>query len=900
MPGATTGWTSPLLELLFEEPDVGRCLVAPDGSVLRVNAEWLRSTGASLDEVLGADAASLFPETRDMALAMHARARAGHHVDVPLHAQRLQGRETWWEGAIDPVPMEGGTGLLITTREVPAAWRREVAASSGRIVRGAGERRRRGDGHLVRAIANNIHDQIVLLEAVRDPSGEIAGWRYVDANDAAVELLGTTREEVVGKPLAAVLGERAAIVAQRLGRVLATGERERYEATYGGRMLLVTLFRIDASTVASASIEVTSQRRAEEALRRANDRLRLVQDAARIGSWDWNVVTGELVWSDRCKALYGLPPDTAMTYDVFLAAVHPDDRPRIQEAVRSALEAGGRYEVEMRAVHPDGGVRWITSTGEAYLDAGGRAVRMSGMAFDVSERKRTETALRDAAETAERTQAALAHAGAMANLGAWWIDVVDERDVNASPLHWSDEVYRIFGYQPREVPVSNEFFFAHVHPDDRKRVSDAVASALAAGQQYVVEHRVVRRDGTERVVLEHGEARRDGNGRLVRIVGAVQDVTDRKRAEEELRRADQRKSEFLAILSHELRNPLAPIRNGAYLLERAAPGSHQAARAREAIRRQTEHLTRLVDDLLDVTRISRGKIALHRERIDLREIAWKTTDDLQSSLAQAGIALRLDPGAGRPVWIDADPTRVSQVLGNLLQNSIKFTPRGGTVAVSIATADGAAELRVRDTGVGMDPATVQQMFEPFAQGDHSLARSAGGLGLGLALVKGLVELHGGAVEAHSDGVGKGAEFLVRLPLAAAAAEDAAGGRAAAGGEARAILVVEDNVDAAQTLADILELDGHRVTIAHDGRSGIELARRLRPDVVLCDIGLPDLDGYAVARELRRDGALRETRLVALSGYAQPEDRERAREAGFDAHLAKPPDLDALKRVLAGR
>jgi PAS domain S-box-containing protein len=421
------------------------------------------------------------------------------------------------------------------------------------------------------------------------------------------------------------------------------------------------------------------------------------------------------------------------------------------------------------------------------------------------------------------------------------------------------------------------------------------APAAAPGDDAPTELELVRRDGT-RVPVLIGRAAEDGNEESVAF---VLDISERKRAEEALREADRRKDEFLAILSHELRNPLAPIRNSVYLLTRADPAGPQAARARQVIDRQTQHLTRLVDDLLDVTRISRGKIELQRVRLDLRDVVRKTADDVRSMFEQSGVELRLEHAAG-PLWVDADPTRVAQVVGNLLHNAMKFTPHGGKVVVYAGPADGRAEVIVRDTGIGLDPAELNTLFEPFAQADRTLARSQGGLGLGLALVRGLVQQHGGQVSAHSEGAGRGAEFRVSLPLAPA--DPAASERAAVGaGAPRArVLIIEDNPDAAQSLAEVLQLRGHDVRIAHDGRSGITAAAALVPDVVLCDIGLPDIDGYAVARALRANGALRDTRLVAVSGYAQPEDQERAREAGFVAYLAKPPHLDKLDELFPAR
>ena len=378
------------------------------------------------------------------------------------------------------------------------------------------------------------------------------------------------------------------------------------------------------------------------------------------------------------------------------------------------------------------------------------------------------------------------------------------------------------------------------------------------------------------------------------------DITARRHAEEALREADQRKTEFLGVLSHELRNPLAPIRNSIDLLDRVPANSPQATRARQVVRRQTEQLAHLVDDLLDVTRISRGKIQLHREVLDLCNVVRRTCEDHRSLFDESEIDLRLELPAG-PVQADVDPTRLAQVVGNLLHNANKFTHAGGVVTVGVRVRDGRVEIRVRDTGIGMEPGRVSHMFEPFTQEERSLARTRGGLGLGLALAKGLVELHGGTIDAHSEGVGKGSEFVLTLPLAKPAAQAASTpapvAAAQKAGPKRKVLIIEDNMDAALTLADVLELDGFEVRVARDGTSGIALARQLRPDVILCDIGLPDVDGYEVARALREDESLRSTRLIALSGYAQPEDKLRAGEAGFDAHVSKPTPLDELSGLI---
>jgi signal transduction histidine kinase len=373
------------------------------------------------------------------------------------------------------------------------------------------------------------------------------------------------------------------------------------------------------------------------------------------------------------------------------------------------------------------------------------------------------------------------------------------------------------------------------------------------------------------------------------------DAAAREAATEALRDSDRRKSEFLGVLSHELRNPLAPIRNSVFVLERSPVGSEDAARAREVIRRQTEHLARLIEDLLDVTRISRGKIELRRERVDVIQAVRRAGEDRRTTFEERGIDLELRADEG-PLWVEGDPTRLEQIVGNLLQNAAKFTPRGGHVTVAVSAEEGAAAIRVRDDGAGIDPTFLERAFEPFVQGEQSLARTGGGLGLGLALVKGLAELHGGSARAHSAGRGTGTELLVILPLATADAGRADAAAEPAPRRARRVLVVDDNHDAADSLGQLVSLLGHDVDVAYDGPTAIARARERRPDVVLCDLGLPGMTGYDVARSLRdlqADGV----RLVAVSGYGQPEDVRAATEAGFDRHVTKPADPGVLERLL---
>jgi signal transduction histidine kinase/ActR/RegA family two-component response regulator len=393
--------------------------------------------------------------------------------------------------------------------------------------------------------------------------------------------------------------------------------------------------------------------------------------------------------------------------------------------------------------------------------------------------------------------------------------------------------------------------------------------------------------------------------RVMTLVSAVRAALDARRRQyqvrdllDQLEERVRQRDDMLAMLGHELRNPLGPLRNALEILDRKGDDATTRAWARGVFDRQVTHLSRIVDDVLEVSRLSRGKIELRRERLDLAALVRWIVEDHAPAFQSRGVALRLEPPAG-PAWVDADATRLTQVLGNLLHNACKFTERGGSVTVRLE-ADapaGRAWVEVRDTGIGMDPAVLPHVFEPFVQARQNLDRGRGGLGLGLAMVEGLVRLHGGEVKALSDGPGKGSEFRFALPLAAAPEQAKAAADGPPVGGLR-VLVVEDHADAAESLKMLLELDGHDVRVAATGPEGVEAALRSPPDVVLCDIGLPGLDGYGVVGALRKNPATAGTPMAAVSGYAQDEDRERSRAAGFDAHLAKPVRPEELRRFLA--
>jgi signal transduction histidine kinase/CheY-like chemotaxis protein len=416
---------------------------------------------------------------------------------------------------------------------------------------------------------------------------------------------------------------------------------------------------------------------------------------------------------------------------------------------------------------------------------------------------------------------------------------------------------------------------------------------------------VLSGDGTYRHYLARAVPILDRRGNIREWVGTSRDVTDRKHAEEarerlyqELRDNDKRKDEFLAMLAHELRNPLAAIGNAITLSTRSGLQEH-IDWSMEVINRQIKHLSRLIDDLLDVSRISRGKIDLRRDLLDVTPIMDSAIDTVRPLIDERKHELTIAMERGT-LWVNADPTRLEQIIINLLTNAAKYTHNRGHIGITARLEAGEVAITVKDTGVGIPPDRLPEMFELFAQGDRSLARSEGGLGIGLTVAKKLVELHGGRIVAKSEGIDKGSEFSVFLPAAQRPAEvkTAAKSPVAPGNSPTRILVVDDNVDMAKGMARLLTLVGHDVKVAHDGPTAIEAARAHQPDFILLDIGLPGMDGYEVASMLRNENCCRGATFIAVSGYGQDEDMRRSKEAGFHHHLVKPVDHDALMTIIS--
>ena len=382
----------------------------------------------------------------------------------------------------------------------------------------------------------------------------------------------------------------------------------------------------------------------------------------------------------------------------------------------------------------------------------------------------------------------------------------------------------------------------------------------------------------------------------------VTDIDDRKRMEEALREADQRKDQFLAMLAHELRNPLAPISNAAQIMKVEGPGGPNFDWSLKVIEDQVKQMTRMVDDLLDVSRITRGKVVLQKEPIELEVVVDLAVEASRPLIEDCHhhLSVTLPP---HPVLLEVDPARMAQVLSNLLNNAAKYTEEGGDIALTAVQRGREVVIGVRDNGIGIPPELLPHVFDMFTQADQTLSRSRGGLGIGLTLVRSLVEMHHGGVSAQSEGPGRGSEFTVRLPVAAAAPNLPDADHPAAEGPGlrlprRRILVVDDNENNATSLGVLLRTMGQDVDEAYDGLTALELARRHRPDVILLDIGLPGMDGYEVARRCREEKDLEQTMLVAMTGYGKAEDRRRSQEAGFNVHLVKPVNLEDLRLLLS--
>ncbi len=585
------------------------------------------------------------------------------------------------------------------------------------------------------------------------------------------------------------------------------------------------------------------------------------------------------------ERIFGISPAEVLDdpYTLY-GLIVPEDLPRVIAAEIEAGRTHGVFDCQFRQRNRSGQVRWIRC--RSACQPVGEAFIWDGLITDVTVERRQENELRKRERRFQRMGDSLPV--------LIWLAGPDKRCL------WFNQRWLDFTGQTLNQAIGDGWTAA-IHPDDQKLCTQTYSDACDARRPFAIEYRLRRRDGSHRWFLDNGVPLASSDDSFTGFIGACVDITERKQMEEALRDADRRREDYLAMLAHELRNPLAPLRNGLHLLSRRPDDPQLVTETRAMMARQVENMARIVDDLLEVSRVSRGKVALYRTRLDLSDVARTCTEDRRAVAEGAGLQLIFAAPSG-PVWVDGDATRLSQVLDNLIQNAIKFTAKGGTIAVTAAAEGDAAQVSVRDTGMGIDREMLPHLFEIFTQADRSLDRSRGGLGLGLALVKGLMELHGGTVEARSDGPGKGSEFIVRLKKfrEPAALTEIPASPSSIGRRAR-VLVVEDNHDSAESLRMLLDLTGYEVEVAYTGPAGVEAAGRFRPHVVVCDIGLPELDGYGVARALRKQPELTGVRLIAVSGYGRHEDIEKSQRAGFDKHLTKPVDpQDLLEQLVFKR
>jgi len=477
-------------------------------------------------------------------------------------------------------------------------------------------------------------------------------------------------------------------------------------------------------------------------------------------------------------------------------------------------------------------------------------------------------------------------------MGTWlWRIPSDEQILD-------DSLRRLMGLTADEKVVTLHQFLHAVHPEDADRVRAEFERCLAEGGVFNVEFRVRWSDGSVHWLSDHGKVFNDDAGNPLFITGACVDITTRKHNEETLREADQKKDQFLALLAHELRNPLAPLRNGLQVM-RLAHDETTIADTREMMERQLSHLIRLIDDLLDVSRLTENKLHLQRSRITLADVIRNSIESARPSIQAAEHKLSVSLPSEQ-VYVDGDLTRLAQVFSNLLTNSAKYTEHGGHISVSAQQNGTEIEVSVRDDGIGIPPEAIDHIFDMFSQVDRSIERTTGGLGIGLALVRGIVEMHGGTVRAFSEGPGRGSTFTVTLPVSPQPTDSdhRHTQRIVEPSHARRkTLVVDDNHDSANSMAAFLRLLGHDVQTANDGIEAIEKAERFRPDIILMDIGMPRLNGYEATQRIRKQPWGEQIIIIALTGWGQDADRERSREARCDAHLVKPVSLSDLSELL---
>ena len=563
--------------------------------------------------------------------------------------------------------------------------------------------------------------------------------------------------------------------------------------------------------------------------------------------------------------------------------IHPDDVESYVPLFSDAVEQRRPFRARCRVCRHDGVWRWVETYAAPYFSPGGDFLGMVGSSPDITEQiaaeqalRESETRFRDMADNASVAIWVTGPDGSCSFLSKCWYEMTGQSPATALGFGWTDAI----------------------HPDDRAPAKEAFLSANARREKFRLEYRLRSKDGKYKWVIDAATPRFDDSGTFIGYIGSVLDISERKKAEESLQQAARRKDEFIATLAHELRNPLAPLRNALELMRVAGDDSAILLHARELMERQVKHIVRLIDDLLDVSRITSGKLHLQLERVQLLDILSSAVE-IAMPLIQARKHDLTVSTTGLPIWVECDTARLTQAFGNVLANAAKFTPAGGRIDVSVSLEEGRACIRIRDNGIGIPADKLESIFEMFSQLHDRADGREGGLGIGLHLVKRLVELHNGTVTASSAGANQGTEIRIVLPVSDMDSEQEHGEPAEqARTVSRKVLVVDDNTDAADSIAMVLNVLGHEARAVYDGVSGFSAALEFEPDIVLLDLDMPNVSGYDVARQIKATAWGKTILVAALTGYGQEEDRRETAAAGFDCHFVKPIDPKDLQSLLA--
>jgi PAS domain S-box-containing protein len=632
----------------------------------------------------------------------------------------------------------------------------------------------------------------------------------------------------------------------------------------------------------TVSTNIDNHKKAEETLRGNQADLNRAQAVAHVGSWRLNVRNNKMEWSAENYQIFGIPQGTPLIYESFLECVHPDDREFVDASWKAAM-TGKPYDIEHRLIVGQA-VKWVRELAELEFDESGTLCGGFGTTEDITDIKNVQ-------ETLQQERALLRQV----------IDAVPStifvKSREGQFLLGNEALAQSYGTSTGSLVGLTEKDF-NPNADELDHFQQNDLNVINTGIPKIIpEVKVTHADGsvhwynTVKIPLFDG-------GRCDKLLVVATDITERKRANEALQEASRRKDEFLAMLAHELRNPLAPIKNAVQLLKMQEMTNPKLEWCRDVIDRQVTHLARLLDDLLDVARIMQGKITLKTERFELNDIVKNAVETIQPLIDSRGQELTISQPM-ESLWIEGDRVRLAQVLWNLLHNAAKYTGEGGKIMLTVTRESSDAVIEIRDTGIGISPEILPQIFDLFIQADHSLAHCQGGLGVGLTLVRQLVEIHGGTITAASAGVDLGSTFTVRLPALPleSSMSEPAPAESSPTPKFR-ILVVDDYPAGAESLKLLLKEEGYEVETAESGMQALERAQTFHPQVVLLDIGLPDLDGYEVAKRLRMMQSTRNALLIALTGYGQAKDIETSRSAGFDHHLLKPIDFDKLLALLS--